>query len=765
MEVVLFLAFVFLFVLTDVNESQFPSDTFQQQLTLPGIGKLSGFDGLKPNLMDQRKIEMKKIDPTLRIILHQAKIKEKPLLANFSEIIGVYSNQTPLIAPMPLEKFEDFLSFSFSFSFISPPGDRVGVLIRAKDVSKIKLTGAEIGTISGDVITARVTLEQLMRIAFLPEVTYIEAAYRLEPKIDKSVPEVGGLYLHQNEPTALGRGVIAGVVDSGIDYDHLDFRYDGDGDSFEESSRILFIWDQTQPSFGFGVPYGVEYTREDIESDIQMGFDYTKGLVRQHDHQGHGTHVTGIFAGDGSSSDLYIGMAPQAEIIVVKTSFFTTDVVDGVSYIFTKADGLQRPAVVNLSLGGHFGPHDGTSNFERALDNLIEPGCIIVTSAGNEGNKKIHIGGFLSNKSKRFTFLAQNSLIYLNFWYSGSDEIEIEITSPSGRKIKAPKGETAFVQLPDGNVSIDNASAGPNPNNGDNQIVVILDGIEEGTLWGITLRGKGRFDGWVGLSYMGEFLEGDNEMTISEPGNAHKIITTGAYTTKYDWESIDGNRYHFSGSTPVGTIAPFSSRGPTRDGRQKPDITAPGTAIASALSSNSELAKIIPLVISETHAILAGTSMSAPHVAGTVVLMLEGKRNLTPQEIANRLKGTARSDAYTGLTPNLTWGFGKLNAAKGFDTIGLDEDKQVVKPQAKVSNPAVEKAYFFYALPEDTLKAEIMIFDVAGRVVFRQELDPTKTRFIWDLRNSKGRLLAKGLYIFMIVADGMRSEVGGLVIQ
>jgi hypothetical protein len=264
---------------------------------------------------------------------------------------------------------------------------------------------------------------------------------------------------------------------------------------------------------------------------------------------------------------------------------------------------------------------------------------------------------------------------------------------------------------------------------------------------------------------MGEFLEGDNEMTISEPGNAHKIITTGAYTTKYDWESIDGNRYHFSGSTPVGTIAPFSSRGPTRDGRQKPDITAPGTAIASALSSNSELAKIIPLVISETHAILAGTSMSAPHVAGTVVLMLEGKRNLTPQEIANRLKGTARSDAYTGLTPNLTWGFGKLNAAKGFDTIGLDEDKQVVKPQAKVSNPAVEKAYFFYALPEDTLKAEIMIFDVAGRVVFRQELDPTKTRFIWDLRNSKGRLLAKGLYIFMIVADGMRSEVGGLVIQ
>ncbi|MGB9590421.1 MAG: S8 family serine peptidase, partial [Candidatus Hydrothermia bacterium] len=152
-----------------------------------------------------------------------------------------------------------------------------------------------------------------------------------------------------------GRGVIAGLVDSGIDWDHPDF-----GPSTSES-RIIRIWDQTlvptggeqsPPEFG----YGVEYDSLDVIS----------GTPRSVDDMGHGTHVAGTMAGDGSgtngleASGRYAGLAPEAYIISVKTTWLDADVVDGVDYIFRRADAMGLPCVINLSLGSHYGPHDGT---------------------------------------------------------------------------------------------------------------------------------------------------------------------------------------------------------------------------------------------------------------------------------------------------------------------------------------------------------------------------------------------------------------------
>mgnify|MGYP005836617065 CR=1 FL=1 len=771
-------------------------------LALPSIGELAGFSGPRaalslsgivagvsataPPLALPRKLseeEASRLDPLLRIILQQERqARERGAsldLGAFAPLAAVYSREGPLLQrPVPTGLSE------FLAPQLPPPqvawADRLGVLIRARPSAGLGLSGAELVATAGEITVARVTLAQLRLLAQNPDVIYIEAAHRLAPGLDKSVPAIGVDRLRQGEPALRGRGVLIGAVDTGIDYEHLDFRFDADGDGFEESSRIAYIWDQTETGpWGdrAAVPFGTEYTRREIEADLAPVPRLGERMVRERDEVGHGTHVLGIAVGDGSSSTAgYVGLAPEAELIVVKTSFYTSDVVSGVAYIFDRAAELGRPCVVNLSLGGHFGPHDGTSNFDLALEGLLGPGRIIVTSAGNEGDEPIHIGGKLarSGSSAQFSFIPAEETVYLNIWYSGAAEFELELGAPvSGglvQVVAAGPGEMVVRETAGGRVSIDNASGGPDPNNGDKEIGVLLENVALGQPWSVRLiarAGSGRFDGWPGLASMGEFLQGDSAMTISEPGNGRRIVTVGAYTTRVEWQSQDGNEYHFRGASPVGQLAPFSSHGPTRDGRQKPDLAAPGTAIAAPLASGSELSGIPELVLPDrAHVIFQGTSMAAPHAAGTVALMLQTYPGLEPGEAARKLRETAVRDSLTGANPGELWGFGKLNAERGVSLLGLALPSAGGQPEVKAgSNPASERVLFTYALPPETREAKLVVFSVVGQPVFTAQLDPRGDRFIWDLKSSEGKPLANGLYIYIVLADGVRSAIHRLVIR
>ena len=784
----------------------FPAVGSDLPLGLPTIGKLTGFtvglslselslEGIAPGELSppppvlpvpQRlgAGEAGKLDPLLKIILEQdrqARARGEALnLVPLSPLIEVYpAGDGPLTLPPPSPTgMGEFLPPQLPLPQARWAGE-LGVLVRARSSSAVASSGAKVIARAGEVIIARATLPQIRWMARSPDILWIEAAHRLAPELDRSVPAIGADRLHREEPAATGRGVIIGAIDTGIDYEHLDFRVDRDNDGFEEASRILFIWDQTETGpFGdrAAVPFGTEYSREGIEADLAHGLGPEEGIVRERDGSGHGTHVVGIAAGDGSSSGAgYIGVAPEAELIAVKTTFYSGDVVSGVDYIFRKAQQLGRPCVVNLSLGGHFGPHDGTSNFDLALEELLGPGRVIVNSAGNEGDERIHIGGELRQRgSARFTFIPAEETVFLNIWYPGDADFEIELEAPVSEGlagvIAARSGEAVVKQTAAGRVSIDNASGGPNPNNGDKQIGVLLEEVTPGQPWTIrltALSGSGRFDGWPGLASMGEFLQGDGELTISEPGDAEGIITVGAYTTRYEWRSIDGNQYHFRGASPIGQIAPFSSHGPTRDGRQKPDLSAPGTAIASALAPGSELGEIPELIVPDgVHVILQGTSMAAPHVAGTVALMLQASPRLGPEEIAEKLRQTAVRDNLTGRVPGKIWGFGKLNAERGVSLIGLGLPGIGERPEVKAgSNPASQRLLFTYTVPPGTAEARLIVFNVVGKPVFSAKLDPLGDRFAWNLVNDAGEPLANGLYIYVIIADGVRSKIHRLVIR
>ncbi|MFQ6090949.1 MAG: S8 family serine peptidase, partial [Candidatus Bipolaricaulia bacterium] len=404
------------FVLTGGQVESPPSEALP--LGLPAIGELAGFvGGMRfPDLLLSRIVaagpgrvpvppmpaipprlgpdQLGKLDPLLRIALQrdrEARLRGEALnLAGFAPLVEVYAGGELLLAHSAPTGMGEFLPPKPQPRWARWAGE-IGVLIRARSPHSIALSGAEVMATVGEVTIARATLTQLRRLVQSPDVLYIEAAYRLAPELDRSIPAIGADLLHREEPIATGEGVIIGNIDTGIDYEHLDFRVDRDDDGFEESSRILYIWDQTEtaPIGDRGaVPFGTEYTQAGIEADLVRGFRPDEGAVRERDDNGHGTHVLGIAAGDGSSSGTgYIGVAPQAELVAVKTSFYSGDVVSGADYIFRKAEELGKPCVLNLSLGGHFGPHDGTSNFALALEGLLGPGRVIVTSAGNEGDK------------------------------------------------------------------------------------------------------------------------------------------------------------------------------------------------------------------------------------------------------------------------------------------------------------------------------------------------------------------------------------------
>ena len=217
---------------------------------------------------------------------------------------------------------------------------------------------------------------------------YIEITFQITSSCISSVQQSNGYDLR-------GRGTIAAVIDSGIDYTHIDFR-NADG-----STRILSLWDQTiegTPPDGFFE--GTEYTKEEIDAALLNPEPLS--VVPSRDYIGHGTAVAGIIAGNGNASGgQNVGAAPLCDLIVVKVGrrsddFFalSTDIMRGVRYVIDKARFFGKPAAINLSFGMNNGAHDGRSLFEEYLTDMSEEWKLsIVAPTGNEGASGHHFSG------------------------------------------------------------------------------------------------------------------------------------------------------------------------------------------------------------------------------------------------------------------------------------------------------------------------------------------------------------------------------------
>ncbi len=578
-------------------------------------------------------------------------------------------------------------------------------------VSALEQFGVRPGTQVGNVLTARLPADALQTVAEHPSVRFVELARRRPRMNEAARADTKADLVHQGTglPQAYrGNGVIVGVIDSGIDFTHPDFSND-------EGTRIRYLLEYTE---GGGQK---EWTKAQIDAN--------PAAVTQRDGNGgggHGTHVTATAAGGGRVNANMSGVAPEAEIIFVKGirnaeslgGFSDADVVNGIQYIFEKADELGLPAVVNLSLGAVSGPLDGSTLYEQVISDLTGPGRIVVAAAGNSGYDFIHAGGTLEAGQTHATiFEAFNAdFAMLEMWYAPNSVSEVGLALfaiennqlvlknqtdwvPVGQVLGADQqGQYAPVPMTSneqivGYVAID-AFTTQDQRNGDGQVVFYIDtngdqnaDISRG-IWMVLAKSTapGRMDLWAngGQFFSGILgfedvreIPGNTDQTVGSPASALGTIAVGSYVTGNAWTDIDGSQRQWQNPNPdhnpqggnvvptIGQHSYFSSKGPLRDGRTAPDIAAPGELIFSAMSShlteNDGYDRALVLN-GGSYLGMQGTSMATPHATGVVALMLEADPTLDPAKVRQILSETARADAHTGTLPNNKFGAGKIDA-------------------------------------------------------------------------------------------------------
>ncbi|MGH7443835.1 MAG: S8 family peptidase, partial [Longimicrobiales bacterium] len=592
--------------------------------------------------------------------------------------------------------------------------------------------GARIATVAGDVVTATLPLTALSALAQEPGVVFIEAAAWLDAPMpavaavsaasetesaDDAQLDIVSQYRGTGFDGATGAGVIVGIYDSGVDLAHDDFLDD------LGRTRVLYAWDQTVE----GAPPGVLGA-----SLFDYGYECTSAVIDAHtcplrDNNGHGTHVAGIAAGDGSATGnglparRFIGAAPGADLIVVKggDAGYTSDrLLDGVAYIFARAAALGRPAVVNLSLGTQSGPHDGSTVFERGLQNLLAAGRVIVAAAGNQGNNANEVPAFVRQSLHAMgdvdagvqthelvvpAYTAQpgmvNDAAVLELWYDGGDDLAVGVRAPSGALVaRLLPGDSIIARSPEGAVFIDNAAHGADPNNGDRLALITIFDADAAAApavgaWRIEVErtggtGSGAYHLWLVGSNLSTPVElptlrlgTTNTHLVALPGTADRLITVGAHVARHSWFGPGSIMQNYPFQEQRGDIAHFSSPGPRRDGVLGLDLTAPGKVVVSARSHDAQLWAQLPSFVEADgqHAVLFGTSMATPYVAGTVALLLQYAPQLTPEQTRTLLVDGARSDEFTTRSysdlppavPSVHWGYGKLDAAAALHALPI----------------------------------------------------------------------------------------------
>lgn len=634
------------------------------------------------------------------------------------------------------------------------------ITISSQDVvEKIENLGAKVNTrVSENLITADIPMSAIEPISKLDEVVSVSVGTEARLLMDNARKLLGVDECHEmteNNGPYTGKGVVVGIVDNGFQYDHVDFMNAAGTDT-----RIKRIWDQhgtgNAPE---GYNYGVEYKSYDEMKAAR--FDVTSGY--------HATHVSGIAAG-GDKSTPYYGVAPDADLVFVSFLSTNAQIVDGIKYVFDYAKSVGKPAVVNISLGSHMGPHDGTSDTDASFASLVGPGRIIVGAAGNEGLDKLHASKtFTSSNTQLKTMFAYDSSqdnssykqAYVDIWGDKDSKISVKavVVNTLNGKIIASSEEvstdgTEEVKwvAPDGSgvVASVGLSKQVNPNNGRTEVLLMsrATSINTGFALGVVVTGEpgktvnmwnNAYGTFTSFNKRG-WTDGDTESTVGElGGESPDVISVGSFNSKSFFQplSLKGTDYGYGvDENLVGQLyghSNFSSYGPTADGRIKPDITAPGCIIVSAgsryCSGWSDDTNVIARTGSDLYTYETGTSMASPYVAGSIALWLQANPNLTPSQIREIFNKTAiQGDTYmeSGQTfPNNTWGYGRINVIDGLRNIlgisdGIKEVGLTNSMFRVVTNRQTRTATFY--LGSDNGKAHVAVFNMAGQQVYDAQL-------------------------------------------
>ena len=472
-----------------------------------------------------------------------------------------------------------------------------------------------------------------------------------------------------------GHNVLVGIIDvGGFDFSHPDFVDD------KGKTRFVRIWDQggNVRSSPAGYDYGSEFTGAHLNHAMRTAAAEGKLPATtlepqsQRVRSSHGTHVASIAAGNGGIcrnamiAGVLVSLPPADEDR--RLSFFdSTRVAHAVKYLLQVREEVGASAlVINISLGTNGGAHDASSPMSRWIDHALStPGRAVCVAAGNAGQEapvstnelgflmgRIHTSGTVPATELQHDLhwivvgdgvedVSENEL---EIWYKAHDRFAVQLKPPGGKWIgPVEPGEFFENEMLDDRTFVSIYSELYDAGNGDNRIAIYLSpfmstagvaGVTPGR-WTIRLIGRqirdGRFHGWIErddiapIGRVGDkaywrfpsfFAEGSNvdDSSVSSLACGQRVISAANLNDTT-------NRINIT-----------SSQGPTRDGRFKPEIAAPGTEILAASGFDSAL----PWVR------MSGTSMASPYVAGVIGLMLALNPKLTAAQIGGIIQRTAR---------------------------------------------------------------------------------------------------------------------------
>jgi endonuclease G len=549
----------------------------------------------------------------------------------------------------------------FGPTFVEP---RLPFLVRAREPGwdPGAIAGFEVSSRVGRVVAGRGTLAALEALRADPMVESIEASRPASSfDVAASVPFVQADAAHAQFAETGDRALVA-VIDTGVDVLHEAFR-----DASGGATRILAVWDQTDRSTS---PTGTVHTEDQINGYIRAGA-VPPALGR--DPLKHGTHVASIAVGR-KGSKFPGGVAPDAKVLVVipdsrygpddpMSLGYSNSHLDALAFVKQFAQERNLPVVVNVSQGMNAGAHDGKSALEVAFDDFCdggrEPGFVVVKSAGNERNQSGHAKLTLVSQGQetlRWASLAPHRRsVTVELWFNSADELEVALRHPSGN-VSAwvmPTNPGDVGHFPDGN-RYDLTYIRYHHDNGDSRVVATVRpgnalSVAQGD-WQLVVRSpvvrspSGEVHAWIerdqGQVRFATFV--DEDVTLTIPGTADTVIAVGSVAAMLPYQ-----------------VAAYSCFGPTRDGRQKPDIAAPGEVVTAADAGTTDGLRAD-----------SGTSMAAPHVAGAIALLLShrAKRQEADPSLkqlnANQIRAILRQSARNfGGNWNRGMGFGVLDVA------------------------------------------------------------------------------------------------------
>lgn len=621
---------------------------------------------------------------------------------------------------------------------------RLSVIINAEDAQIVadllEADGHEAVTVGDNIVTAKLTSQEIKQLAARSDVYTISLPRQLRPHLKAARDSIGATSVQNGvelETPYDGTGVLVGVIDQGFYPRHLAF-YDANG-----KTRIKQWWNRISS----------QSTKPSIVLPQKGDGGSAAG--------GHATHVANIAAGRNAGNDLQ-GIAPNASLYFIASSFMTDELMSDMESIAKYAKENGMPYVVNMSFGSQVGPHDGTSVSDQAVDNVLQTyGGFVCASMGNEGGENIHTKHVFTAENQTRAVLISNptsansgSTTYVlgEIWEQAANGTKnvtftpFYVTSSSAASKRIELSESELSQIGYYEDAID-------PYNGKHYVDFQIDIDKLATLanyngarFGVIIKGStgDSIHAWLEAGYGtfvsgAAYLSGDDKYLVGEgAATIPHAIAVASYTTSTSWYSLyQGATYGLTGYTK-GDISAFSSPGPWLGDQSilKPTVAAPGTAIESAMSQydgewESMKGYYASQMLTDTnkeyyYGIMSGTSMSAPMMTGAIALWLQANPELTYDDMIEIISSTARHDRWAKNTWDTSFGYGKVDVynglkkaleiktASGINTASVNGDKPVTLLK--------ESKQWRILFNDNETYADLSIYDPAGRLLTSRHL-------------------------------------------